>query len=211
MLWILLIPMLSTWPRQGRRLGTRELVCLYPTSGRKPYDAEPAFRLSFLLRDYTDEPRDAAYVVEHVTQSELLKAPSASPSPPNLVLYQDLESSALPRICLALDYIITTPSEEVIPAVETRLRGLLAHDQSVFSCALAMLNRSNYFSSSQVKRKALHAFGALSSFDLTILEQVQSIVMRCLKDTDRSVVGAALALLRRHFVQVGHFWDLGIP
>jgi hypothetical protein len=44
---------------------------------------------------------------------------------------QDLESDQVPRICLALDNLIMTPNEDVIPAVQSRLHVLLSHEQSV--------------------------------------------------------------------------------
>jgi hypothetical protein len=44
---------------------------------------------------------------------------------------QDLESDEVPRICLALDNLIMTPNEEVIPAVQSLLHDLLSHEQSV--------------------------------------------------------------------------------
>ena len=44
---------------------------------------------------------------------------------------QDLESDQVPRICLALDNLIMTPNEDVIPAVQSRLYVLLSHEQSV--------------------------------------------------------------------------------
>ena len=46
---------------------------------------------------------------------------------------QDLESDEVPRICLALDNLIITPNEDVIPAVQSRLHVLLSHEQSVTS------------------------------------------------------------------------------
>jgi hypothetical protein len=39
------------------------------------------------------------------------------------------------RLTLALNYLIQCPSEDVIPAVQTRLRGLLSHK----SCAILFL------------------------------------------------------------------------
>ena len=44
---------------------------------------------------------------------------------------QDLESDEVPHICLALDNLIMTPNEDVIPAVQSRLHVLLSHEQSV--------------------------------------------------------------------------------
>ncbi len=50
----------------------------------------------------------------------------------HLRLLQDLEADSTIRITLALNYLIQCPSEDVIPAVQTRLRGLLSHK----SCAI---------------------------------------------------------------------------
>ncbi|PIL24211.1 hypothetical protein GSI_13964 [Ganoderma sinense ZZ0214-1] len=47
---------------------------------------------------------------------------------------KDIESPAVPRICLALDILIQSPSRDVIPAIQTRLHDLLSHDSSVHSC-----------------------------------------------------------------------------
>lgn len=44
---------------------------------------------------------------------------------------QDLESSAIARICLALEVLVQSPSEDIIPAVQDRLYELLVHNSSV--------------------------------------------------------------------------------
>ena len=44
---------------------------------------------------------------------------------------QDLESSSITRVCLALDTIIQYPLEDIIPAVQTRLYDILSHNSSV--------------------------------------------------------------------------------
>lgn len=46
-------------------------------------------------------------------------------------IVQDLESPSVPRICLALDTLIQSPSKDVIPAIQTRLYDLLSHNSSV--------------------------------------------------------------------------------
>lgn len=53
---------------------------------------------------------------------------------------KDLESSAIPRICLALDTLITSANTDVIPAVQSRLHELLSHNSSV--CILAQTCQS---------------------------------------------------------------------
>lgn len=42
--------------------------------------------------------------------------------------YQDLESDKDAQICLALDNLISSPTEDVIPAVQPRLLDLLSSD-----------------------------------------------------------------------------------
>ena len=44
---------------------------------------------------------------------------------------QDLESSSVTRVCLALDTITQYPLEDIIPAVQTRLYDILSHNSSV--------------------------------------------------------------------------------
>jgi hypothetical protein len=44
---------------------------------------------------------------------------------------QDLESDEVLRVCMALDNLIASPNEIVIPAVEARLHELLLHDRWV--------------------------------------------------------------------------------
>ncbi|KAL1756265.1 hypothetical protein FB107DRAFT_274085 [Schizophyllum commune] len=50
---------------------------------------------------------------------------------------KDLESPEIPRICLALDALITSPSHDVIPAVQPRRHDLLSHTSST----LTILNK----------------------------------------------------------------------
>jgi AP-4 complex subunit epsilon-1 len=46
-------------------------------------------------------------------------------------LSQDLENSSIPRICLALDILVQSSTEDVVPAVLSRLNDLLSHTSSV--------------------------------------------------------------------------------
>lgn len=46
-------------------------------------------------------------------------------------IIQDLESPETPRICLALDSLVMSSTEDVIPAVQSRLYELLSHNSSV--------------------------------------------------------------------------------
>jgi hypothetical protein len=55
----------------------------------------------------------------------------------HLSLLQDIESDSITRITLALSYLIQCPIEDVIPAVQERLHGLLSHK----SCAILLFTR----------------------------------------------------------------------
>lgn len=48
-----------------------------------------------------------------------------------LTLWQDLESYTPSLICLSLDNLIASPSEDIIPAVQKRLEDLLSNNSSV--------------------------------------------------------------------------------
>ncbi|KAJ7690631.1 armadillo-type protein [Mycena rosella] len=89
-------------------------------------------------------------------------------------LRKDLESSAPSLICLSLDNLITSPSEDVIPAVQSRLHDLLS-------------NQSPY-----VRRRALLACSALSRYEPDLLRRITSKVLKRLQDPHPMVLGAAL-------------------
>ncbi|KAI0362383.1 ARM repeat-containing protein [Trametes cingulata] len=89
---------------------------------------------------------------------------------------KDLESSTVPRICLALDTLIQSPSKDVIPAVQSRLHDLLSHN------------------SIHVRRRALLAFHKLSEHDPEILKEIVSTARKRLVDREPTVVIAALTL-----------------
>ncbi|OJT09138.1 AP-4 complex subunit epsilon [Trametes pubescens] len=91
---------------------------------------------------------------------------------------KDLESAEVPRICLALDTLIQSPSKDVIPAVQSRLHDLLSHN------------------SVHVKRRALYAFNALSERDSDILRDIASKARKRLADSEPAVVVAALTLAK---------------
>lgn len=61
-----------------------------------------------------------------------------------LTLYhsKDLESSDIPRICLALDTLIQHSSEDAIPAIQSRLQDLLSHNSSVGHLMLGLVYAS---------------------------------------------------------------------
>ncbi|TFK44520.1 armadillo-type protein [Crucibulum laeve] len=89
-------------------------------------------------------------------------------------LRKDLESTIVARICLALDILIASCNEAVIPAVQSRLYELLSHTYPY------------------IRRRALLAFRSLARHDTDILTPITSKVLRRLKDTEDSVVNAAL-------------------
>ncbi|KII92127.1 hypothetical protein PLICRDRAFT_122418 [Plicaturopsis crispa FD-325 SS-3] len=91
-------------------------------------------------------------------------------------LRKDLESPKIPRICLALDALILSPTEDVIPAVQSRLHDLLSH------------------TSGPVRRRALLAFRALSRYGPEILIPIHSNIQRRLHDSEPEVIGAALTI-----------------
>ncbi|EGO25573.1 hypothetical protein SERLADRAFT_437300 [Serpula lacrymans var. lacrymans S7.9] len=95
-------------------------------------------------------------------------------------LRKDLESSHIPRICLALDALIQSSTEDVIPAVQSRLHDLLSH------------------SSPHVRRRALLVFRVLSRYDAEILARIEGKVIKRIKDSDFSVSHAAL-IVSTHF------------
>ncbi|KAF8904368.1 armadillo-type protein [Gymnopilus junonius] len=96
-------------------------------------------------------------------------------------LRKDLESDDVAHICLALDSLISSPSEDVIPAVQSLLHDLLSHDYS------------------SVRRRALLALRSLSAHDGALLDRICELILTMLQDSDDSVVKAALNVAR-HFV-----------
>ncbi|ESK91045.1 ap-4 complex subunit epsilon-1 [Moniliophthora roreri MCA 2997] len=94
---------------------------------------------------------------------------------------KDLESLHDPQICLALDHLISSPSEYVIPAVQTRLTDLMKHP------------------SPNVRRRVLFAFKELSLYDANLLSVIAPDVSRRMKDPDSSVRTAALSIACRIF------------
>ncbi|KAI0082819.1 ARM repeat-containing protein [Panus rudis PR-1116 ss-1] len=91
-------------------------------------------------------------------------------------LRKDLESQEEPRICLALEALIESPSEDAIPAVQDRLYELLSH------------------TSPNIRRRALLAYRSLSQHNPDLLKHVVDKTRRRLEDTDSTVAGAALSL-----------------
>ncbi|KAI0003205.1 armadillo-type protein [Russula compacta] len=91
-------------------------------------------------------------------------------------LRKDLEADSAMCITLALNHLIQCPGEDVIPAVQPRLHGLLSHK------------------SSYIRRRALHAVRALAECDPAMLHWLSPEISRCLRDKDQAVVGSALAV-----------------
>ncbi|KAK0459159.1 armadillo-type protein [Desarmillaria tabescens] len=91
-------------------------------------------------------------------------------------LRKDLEDSSLMRICLALDNLIASSTEDVIPAVQARLHDLLVHN------------------SPYIRRRALLVYRALSRHDPDLMKPIIPTVMKRMKDHDPSVSGSAIAI-----------------
>ncbi|KAH7926514.1 ARM repeat-containing protein [Leucogyrophana mollusca] len=91
-------------------------------------------------------------------------------------LRKDLESTHIPRVCLALDALIQSSTEDVIPAIQSRLHDLLSHN------------------SIHVRRRALLAFRSLSRHDPEILSRIEGKALKRVKDPEPSVSHAALVL-----------------
>ncbi|KAI0672983.1 ARM repeat-containing protein [Trametes maxima] len=89
---------------------------------------------------------------------------------------KDLDSPGIPRICLALDTLIQSPSKDVIPAVQSRLHDLLSHN------------------SVHVRRRALLAYRKLSEQEPEILRDIVSKTRNRLTDTEPVVVISAIDL-----------------
>ncbi|THV06757.1 ARM repeat-containing protein [Dendrothele bispora CBS 962.96] len=92
-------------------------------------------------------------------------------------LRKDLESASISRICLALDYLISSISEDVIPAIQSRLEDLLQHN------------------SPHVRRRVLLVFKSLSQYEPELLEKIADVAIRRMSDRERSVCTASLSVL----------------
>ncbi|KAI0040369.1 ARM repeat-containing protein [Auriscalpium vulgare] len=90
-------------------------------------------------------------------------------------LRKDLESPDVARISLALEYIVQSPTEEIIPAIQSRLLDLLSHN------------------SPHVRRRALFASRALAAQDSSLLRWTSQEISKRLRDPDSMVVNAAIA------------------
>ncbi|THH15512.1 hypothetical protein EW146_g4974 [Bondarzewia mesenterica] len=91
-----------------------------------------------------------------------------------MLVNTDLESIKTSRMCLALDYIIQSPWEDVIPAVQSRLHDLLSHN------------------SPHVRRRVLLCIRALAVHDPSMLQWMSREISKRLRDTDDVVVSAAI-------------------
>ena len=109
---------------------------------------------------------------------------------------QDLENPSIPRISLALDVLIHSATEDVIPAVQSRLQELISHNSSVCIISKRTLLSINRFIQNrpQIRRRVLLAFRALARYGSEPLKRVASKAQKRLRDTEPSVVGAALVV-----------------
>ncbi|KAH9977107.1 armadillo-type protein [Lactifluus volemus] len=91
-------------------------------------------------------------------------------------LRKDIEAESVARVTLALNYLIQCPSEDVIPAIQPRLRTLLSHKLP------------------HIRRRALYAIRALAECDSGILRWLSPDVSRFLRDKDQAVRGSAVVI-----------------
>ncbi|KAF7321430.1 Adaptin-N domain-containing protein [Mycena kentingensis (nom. inval.)] len=89
-------------------------------------------------------------------------------------MQQDLESPSDALVCLALDNLIASPSEDIIPAVQTRLHDLLSN------------NNPN------IRRRAVLAASALSPYESEILRRIADKIYQRIQDPEPNVACAAL-------------------
>lgn len=91
-----------------------------------------------------------------------------------------------------------TPNEDVIPAVQSLLHVLLSHEQSVtigtLPCFVPEAEPYFFLHSSHVRRRTLLAIRALSSHNSEMLTRIQGSVIKALRDSDETVVKAALTV-----------------
>lgn len=107
---------------------------------------------------------------------------------------QDLESADIARICLGLDALIQSPSEDAIPSVQERIHDLLSHGSSVcMEGRILPFLTSDCFSRPQVRRRALLAFRAMSTRSPGVLRHIIDKMGNRVRDQDATVAGAALA------------------
>src|ERR1700722_15433081 len=112
---------------------------------------------------------------------------------------KDLESSAIPRICLALDTLISSATRDVIPAVQTRLRDLLLHNSSVcildnWIVPLRLPCLSHQLPRPHIRRRAILAFRALARHDLDLLKWISPKFEKRLHDSHTAVLTASLMI-----------------
>ncbi|KAG8832121.1 hypothetical protein FRC17_001992, partial [Serendipita sp. 399] len=88
-----------------------------------------------------------------------------------------IDSPSVPDILLALEYVITVPNADAIPAINTRLQELLTHK------------------SPQVRQRVMYAFKALGILDPDLLFRCKDGLQLNLQHPDSTVKGAALSLL----------------
>jgi len=98
------------------------------------------------------------------------------------------------RITLALDYLIQCPNEDVIPAVQERLHGLLSHKSCAVLLSLIVNDRNRTFKRPHLRRRTLHAVRSLAGCDPSMLRWLSPDISRCIRDKDQTVVGSALAV-----------------
>ncbi|KAF5385880.1 hypothetical protein D9615_002371 [Tricholomella constricta] len=96
---------------------------------------------------------------------------------------KDLECDNISQICLALDNVIASSNEDLIPAIQSRVHDLLSHNSSDY-----MAYRPH------VRRRALLAFRSLAHHHPELLSRIGRKVVTRLEDPNPSVASAALVL-----------------
>ena len=84
---------------------------------------------------------------------------------------QDLENSSIARISLALDILIHSATEDMIPAVQARLHELMSHNSSVCVISKRALPLLNSFSGEKDRRYVVEFYWHFAHWLGTILNR----------------------------------------
>ena len=174
-----------------KRIGIRSIHFTYPLTVFIVHG-----RLFVLYRSHASTTRTSTHASEHSTKGIHQIDKRVSMYLIINLIPQDLENSSIPRISLALDILIHSATEDVVPAVQFRLHELISHNSSVCIFSKRTVPSINIFMQKrpQIRRRALLAFRALARYDPEPLKRVASKVQKHLRDTEPSVVGAALVV-----------------
>lgn len=112
---------------RGRENGPREADRFSSFSCVSGGRLNSPLRISVLCRNYVCGSRVTLDARQHLAQGSALSDTLYDV----LIYYQDLESPTTALICLSLENLIMSPSEDVIPAVQSRLQDLLSNHSLV--------------------------------------------------------------------------------